>query len=196
MTEELEFSKEWLSLEKYHFKILTMVTVLADNQKAYRGKLADLCQYLSIKPSPVNIHNIKASLDYLVLNNYVNTMTDKDIYTISLSKLAEKNSNIIRIKRAWYKLIRESKSEAAWEQVLKVFLILLELSQNGERTITYAEIGNQIKCAKSTVERAIKTLCKIDFQDFKIIKETQKTRLADGSYRTLGTTYKQGIFFE
>ena len=85
MTEELEFSKEWLSLEKYHFKILTMVTVLADNQKAYRGKLADLCQYLSIKPSSVNIHNIKASLDYLVLNNYVNTMTDKDIYTISLS---------------------------------------------------------------------------------------------------------------
>ena len=42
----LEFSQQWLTLDKYPFKIITMVTVLADNQKAYRGKLSDLCQYL------------------------------------------------------------------------------------------------------------------------------------------------------
>ena len=55
MEEELEFFEEWLSLEKYHFKILTMITVLADNKRAFRGKLSDLCQNLSIQNSSVNI---------------------------------------------------------------------------------------------------------------------------------------------
>lgn len=64
MEEEIEFLNEWVSLEKYHFKIITMVTVLADNQKAYRGKLSDLCQYLSIKPVTVNINNIKSALNF------------------------------------------------------------------------------------------------------------------------------------
>ncbi|MBD5449201.1 MAG: hypothetical protein HDR28_03395 [Lachnospiraceae bacterium] len=197
MEEEIEFLEEWLSLEKYHFKIITMVTVLADNQKAYRGKLSDLCQYLSIKPVTVNINNIKSALKYLEANGYVNIMVDKDIYTISLSKAAEKNRNIITIKRTWYKLIRDTKSEAAWEQVLKVFLVLMDLSQGKEqKTITYEEIGKMIKCGKSTVDRAIKTICSINFFDFKFQKEVIKTRLENGSYRTLGTIYKQGIYFE
>lgn len=193
----LEFSQQWLTLDKYQFKIITMVTVLADNQKAYRGKLSDLCQYLSIKPVSGNINNIKSALSSLAENNYVNIMIDKDIYTVSLSKAAEKNKNIIKIKRAWYHLIRNTKSEAAWEQVLKVFLVLIDLSQGKEqKTITYEEIGKMIKCGKSTVDRAIKTICSINFVDFKIQKEVNKIRLEDGSYRTLGTIYNQGIYFE
>ena len=49
--EEIEFCEEWLTLKKYYFKILTMVTVLADNQKAFRGKLKDLCDSLDIQSS-------------------------------------------------------------------------------------------------------------------------------------------------
>ena len=196
MKEEIEFLEEWLQLEKYHFKILTMITVLADNKRAFRGKLSDLCNSLSIQNSSVNTNKIKATLDSLTENNYINTIIDKDIYTISLTKAAEKNKNVITIKRAWYKLIRETKSEAAWENVLKVFLVLIELPQGDGITITYEEIGNRVKCSKSTVERAVKTIYKIDFKDFKFQKEIVKKRLENGNYRTLGTIYTQGIFFE
>lgn len=196
MEEEIEFLEEWLSLKKYHFKILTMITVLADNKRAFRGKLSDLCQNLSIQNSSVNIAKVRTTLVSLAEDNYINTIIDKDIYTISLTKAAEKSKNVIKIKRAWYKLIRETESTAAWESVLKVFLVLIELPQGKDRTITYEEIGNTIKCSKSTVERAVKTICSIDFKDFKFQKETVKERLKNGSYRTIGTIYKQGIYFE
>ena len=99
MTDEIEFSKEWLNLKKYHFKILTMVTVLADNKKTYRGKISDLCQYLTIQPSSANIKNIKSAIECLAENGYITITIDKDIYTISLSKATEKNQNIIKIKK-------------------------------------------------------------------------------------------------
>ena len=196
MEEEIEFLEEWLSLEKYHFKILTMITVLADNKRAFRGKLSDLCHSLSIQNSSVNIAKIKTTLVSLAEDNYINTIIDKDIYTISLTKAAEKSKNVIKIKRAWYQLIRETQSTAAWESVLKVFLVLIELPQGKDKTVTYEEIGNTINCSKSTVERAVKTICSIDFKDFKFQKETVKERLKNGSYRTIGTIYKQGIYFE
>ena len=196
MEEEIEFLEEWLLLEKYHFKILTMITVLADNKRAFRGKLSDLCHSLSIQNSSVNIAKIKTTLISLAEDNYINTIIDKDIYTISLTKSEEMSKNVIKIKRAWYQLIRETKSTAAWESVLKVFLVLIELPQGKDETVTYEEIGNIIKCSKSTVERAIKTICSIDFKDFKFQKEIIKERLNNGSYRTIGTIYKQGIYFE
>ena len=43
---ELEFAEEWLELEKYHFKILAVVTILADEKRAFRGKISDLCECL------------------------------------------------------------------------------------------------------------------------------------------------------
>lgn len=199
MDEELEFFEEWLLLEKYHFKILTMITVLADNKRAFRGQLSDLCQELSIKCSSGNINNIKAALAFLEEDHYINIMIDKDIYTISLAKAAEKSKNIIKIKKAWYTLIRETKSEAAWESVLKVFLILLEHSQGKEEIITYREIAAMINCSKSTVERAVKTICSIDFKDLILKKDPVKekhTTENGTAYTTLGTIYTQGINFK
>ena len=199
MEEEIEFLEEWLTLEKYNFKIITMITVLADNQRAFRGKLSDLCQSLSIQASSPNLKNIKAALAYLENNRYINIMIDKDIYTISLAKAAEESKNIIKIKKAWYKLIRETKSTAAWESVLKVFLVLLEQPQGRNKAITYEQIGALVNCSKATVERAIKTICSIDFKDFKfqkdIIKEKYDTENGK-AYKTLGTVYIQGINFE
>lgn len=48
MDEELEFEKEWLSVEKLEFKLLTLITVLADNHLAYRGTLSDMCSFLGL----------------------------------------------------------------------------------------------------------------------------------------------------
>lgn len=100
MEEELEFFEEWLSLEKYHFKILTMITVLADNKRAFRGKLSDLCRSLSIQNSSVNIAKIRTTLFSLAEDNYINIIIDKDIYTISLTKAAEKSKNVYKDKKS------------------------------------------------------------------------------------------------
>ena len=48
MDEELEFEKDWLSVEKFEFKLLTLITVLADNHLAYRGTLSDMCSFLGL----------------------------------------------------------------------------------------------------------------------------------------------------
>ena len=48
MDEELEFEKDWLSVEKLEFKLLTLITVLADNHLAYRGTLSDMCSFLGL----------------------------------------------------------------------------------------------------------------------------------------------------
>ena len=50
MDEELEFEKDWLSVEKLEFKLLTLITVLADNHLPYRGTLSDMCSFLGLAP--------------------------------------------------------------------------------------------------------------------------------------------------
>ena len=40
--QELEFLEEWFLLEKYEFKVLTIITVLSDNKRAFRGKLNEI----------------------------------------------------------------------------------------------------------------------------------------------------------
>ena len=83
---ELEFAEEWLELEKYHFKILTIVTILADEQRAFRGKLSDLCENIGIQNSSANRAKIKNSLTILAENDYIRLIIDKDIYTVSLAQ--------------------------------------------------------------------------------------------------------------
>lgn len=52
MEDELIFSKEWFMLEKYHFKILAVITELADNTGTFKGELTAFCKNLSIKTHP------------------------------------------------------------------------------------------------------------------------------------------------
>lgn len=167
--EEIEFMEEWLSLEKYHFKIITMITVLADNNRAFRGKLKDLCNELGIQFNQGNKSRILTTLNYLTQENYINTIEDKDIYTISLAAAAEKSKKITKIKKALYQLIREAKGNAAWDSVLKTFLIVSELPHN--LIITYNEIGKMVSLKETTVKNCIKTICSIDFGDFEIARD-------------------------
>ena len=137
--QELEFLEEWFLLEKYEFKVLTIITVLSDNKRAFRGKLNDLCNELSISTCSKNKETMKNSLSFLEKNDYIKVIIDNDIYTISLARAAEKSKNIIKIKKAWYEIIRNADCEASWESLLKVFLKVLELSQ--DKIYTYEQIG-------------------------------------------------------
>ena len=66
MDEELEFEKDWLNVEKLEFKLLTLITVLADNHLAYRGTLSDMCSFLGLATQNYRTNQkIKAAIQNL-----------------------------------------------------------------------------------------------------------------------------------
>lgn len=196
--EELEFCEEWLLLKQYSFKLLTALTVLADNKLAFRGTLSDICNCIGIQPSSCNKDRIKLNLDILQEQEWAKVIIDKDIYTVSLAAAAQKSKNIIKIKKAWYILIKDAhattKTQTSFENLLKVFLKLLELSPN--KTYTYADIGKMINLSKSTVGRCVKVLSKIDFDDFRFWIKLDRVKTNKGDYQTRGQIYDRMIIFE
>lgn len=187
--QELEFLEEWFLLKKYEFKLLTIITVLADNKRAFRGKLSDLCNELSISNCSKNKETMKNSLSFLEKNDYIKVIIDNDIYTISLARAAERSKNIIKIKKAWYEIIRNADCEASWESLLKVFLKVLELSQ--DKIYTYEQIGELTNLSKTTVGRCVKAIKKLKFDDILVEVEEIKTKNNKNEYRTKGQTYTQ-----
>ena len=65
MIDTIQIAEEWLELKKYDFKILVITTVLADEKRAFRGKLSVLCEYLEIGNSSANKNKIKSSEQFL-----------------------------------------------------------------------------------------------------------------------------------
>lgn len=194
MYEEIDFCEEWLTLKKYYFKLLTIVTVLADNQKAFRGKLNDLCACLEIQSSSGNIQKMREAISFLSDNDYIKVIQDKDIYTLSLAKSAESSKKIIKIKRTWYKLIRDNHEGTSWENTLKVFLVIIELSS--DEIIKYADIEEKTGIKSRTIQNCVKAICDIDFGDFKISREKYTHLNPDGTYITDGQSFIKGIHFE
>lgn len=191
--EKFEFHEEWLSLKKYDFRLLSMITILADNNRAFRGTLSELCKELDIQSSSANKNTMIKNLNNLAAANIVNIIVDKDIYTISLAKAAEKSKNIITIKKAWYLLIRNTPTDTSWDSVLKVFLKLSTFAPASLHT--EKEISKELNMSVSTVKRAISTLKKIDFVDFYFKIDTVKEKLPNGRYRTNGNLYSAALDF-
>lgn len=76
-----EFYKGLLNMElnKYEFKILTMVLALKNDERIYSGKLANMCEFLNIGKNSNNNKNIKETINDLsekgLLVYYVNGYT-------------------------------------------------------------------------------------------------------------------------
>ena len=192
--EEYEFFEDWYTLEKYTFKILSVVTILADEKRAYRGTLNDFCKFLEIQSSSANKQKIKETLEWLAANNYTRVITDNNIYTISLAATAEKNTKIIKIKTAWYMLIRTNSGKDSWANTLKVFLKLVDMSSDD--TITYKKLGELLNMSVATVQRCVKTIASIDFVDFRIFPRPINKKDISGNYCGLGMVYQKMIIFE
>lgn len=194
--EEIEFPEEWLELQNYHFKLLAITTILADEKKAFRGTINDLCDFLEIGHSSGNKSKIKGCLEVLAESEQIKLIVDKDIYTVSLSKAIEKSKKVTKIKKVWYKLIKEQckASSCSWESALKVFLVLYDLSQT--EVWSYKEIGQRVGLGKSTVSSCVNTLKKITFDDFSFVSTEVKEKINEGEYRTKGQTYTKIMKFE
>lgn len=196
--EEIVFLEEWLPLDKTYFRILAVVSVLADRKLAFRGTINDLCNEIGIGASTTNKNNIKSSLKYLEENGFIKVIYDGSVITVSLAAAVEKSPNIKKIRRAWYHLIREAECEASWEPMLKVFLYLIDIK--ADDPISYQEIGEQLNISKTVVGRCVKAIKGIEFLEdnmiMRIIPTKENVKVGDGRYVCVGQKYLGGLEFK
>ena len=161
MDEEIEFEKDWLSVEKLEFKMLTLITVLADNHLAYRGTLTNMCEFFGIQSRDSrNNAKIRTAIKNLEEKGLIKTLLDGRTWTLTLSRSAERKSKVIKIKRDWVNAVRSCKAQGvAWSSVLKVWLFLID---NREDIIKSKDIGNALGISESSVLRAREVLIGIN----------------------------------
>lgn len=180
--DEAGFEKEWLKLEKYNFKLLTLVAVLAQNHLAYRGTVAEMCDYLGVDNQTKNRRAITTAIAQLEKKGMVKTILDGKVYTITLSVKAEKKKDVIVIQKKWIEMVQGLKGGVSWDNVLRVWLYLIA---NEEEIITSKKIAADLGMKKSMVDR-IKIVLVNDLQAIKCRDRSKK--ISEGNFKKLGQT--------
>lgn len=164
--EEAEFEYEWLTREDYQFKLLALLAVLADNKLAYRGTLADMCDFLGVAGGNSRTNTkIKEAIDALEKDGLLKKIIDGRTFTLTLSKKAEKQRRVIRIQKEWvmvaknYSKLPNKSISVDWMPLLKVWLFLLDRG-NTATTITNKQIAVALGMTEGTVKNARRALTK------------------------------------
>ena len=183
---EAEFEFEWLLRQKYEFKILALIAVLADNNLAYRGTLKDMCEFFGVKPGNFTTNKqIKAAIEKLESDGLLKQIVDGRTFTLTLSKKGEQRKRVIRIQKEWVEIAKNYKSEEnsiAWINLLKVWLYLID---NKHEIIKTSEIAEELSLSTDIIKRAKKAL-EQDIQA--IVSKRRATLSANGGYRCLGSS--------
>ena len=180
--DEAGFEKEWLKLEKYNFKLLTLVAVLAQNHLAYRGTVAEMCEYLGVDNQTKNRRAITTAIEQLEKKGMIKTILDGKVYTITLSVKAEKKKDVIVIQKKWIEMVQGLKGGVSWDNVLRVWLYLIA---NEEEIITSKKIAADLGMTKRMVDR-IKVVLVNDLQAIKCQNRSKK--ISEGNFKKLGQT--------
>ena len=180
--DEAGFEKEWLKLEKYNFKLLTLVAVLAQNHLAYRGTVAEMCEYLGVDNQTKNRRAITTAIEQLEKKGMVKTILDGKVYTITLSVKAEKKKDVIVIQKKWIEMVQGLTTGVTWDNVLRVWLYLIA---NEEEIITSKKIAADLGMTKRMVDR-IKVVLVNDLQAIKCKNRSKK--ISEGNFKKLGQT--------
>lgn len=180
--DEAGFEKEWLKLEKYNFKLLTLVAVLAQNHLAYRGTVAEMCEYLGVDNQTKNRRAITTAIEQLEKKGMVKTILDGKVYTITLSVKAEKKKDVIIIQKKWIEMVQGLTTGVTWDNVLRVWLYLIA---NEEEIITSKKIAADLGMTKRMVDR-IKVVLVNDLQAIKCRDRSKK--ISEGNFKKLGQT--------
>ena len=180
--DEAGFEKEWLKLEKYNFKLLTLVAVLAQNHLAYRGTVAEMCEYLGVDNQTKNRRAITTAIEQLEKKGMVKTILDGKVYTITLSVKAEKKKDVIIIQKKWIEMVQGLTTGVTWDNVLRVWLYLIA---NEEEIITSKKIAADLGMTKRMVDR-IKVVLVNDLQAIKCRNRSKK--ISEGNFKSLGQT--------
>ena len=190
--DEAEFEYDWLTREDYQFKLLALVAVLANSNLAYRGTLADMCNFLGVSNGNSRTNKkIRDAIEALEQDKLLKKIIDGRTYTLTLSKIAEKQRRVIRIQKEWvmvaknYSHLPDKSESVSWMVLLKVWLFLIDRGSTQE-PITNKQIGEALGIAEGTVKNARSALQK----DIKAIV-SQKKYLYDAEkyqpFRCLGS---------
>ncbi len=160
--------------------------MLADNHLAYRGTLADMCIFFGVAADNRRVKaSIKDAIAALETNGFIKSLQDGAVWTLTLTRRAERKNSIIKIKREWYEVARayhNPNNSLDWINLLKVWLYLIDLPL--ECLITSKQIADALDVSESVVKRVKSALCK----DIGIIfsKSIHEKNL-NGEYRCLGS---------
>lgn len=140
--------------------------MLADNNLAYRGTLADMCNFLGVASGNSRTNaKIKDAIDALEKDGLLKKIIDGRTFTLTLSKKAEKQRRVIRIQKEWVMVAKNysempNKSESVgWMPLLKVWLFLLDRG-NTQKPITNKQIADALDLSEGTVKNARGALSK------------------------------------
>lgn len=134
--------------------------MLADSNLAYRGTLADMCDFLGVASGNSRTNTkIKEAIDALEKDGLLKKIIDGRTFTLTLSKKAEKQRRVIRIQKEWVMVVKDyskmsNKSESvSWMVLLKVWLFLLDRGNTNE-LITNRQIAAKLGMTEGTVKNA------------------------------------------
>ena len=193
--EDAYLSMDWLTVKNYEFKILVMVTCLAERDRAYRGTLSKMCNFFGVQKSGKTNEKIKQAIYSLAEKGDLTFIADGENWILSLSTKAEKKPKIIRIKKAYIYTIKQYKAanknnSVAWDNVLKVFIYLY--SGDDEQIRTYAQIAKVLDVSETIVKNAVKALTTIEFENDLVVKKkiARVKCIETNEYITVGTKYE------
>ncbi len=174
--ENITFYREWFPLDKKEFRILAMIADLGE----FRGNLSDMCRYLSLDPQTRNRNQLKASIQKLTEENFIEYSQTGNTYVLRVIPKATE----ICIAREWLHRLKNHEYEAAsvsWVSTLKVLLWLCE--QSFDEIFTNAKMADDLKISVSTIDSA-KNVLEKDFEA--IVREIISEKITENRFRRVG----------
>ncbi len=185
LNKEAGIDTTWLSVANYKFKILVMISCLAQNHLAFRGKLKDMCDFLGVGNTTSNTKKINEAINQLEAKGDIIKVKEGYTYTLTLTNKAYNKAKVKRIRNAWVSAIQgyepeDKHNSVSWETILKVLVYLMA---DKRENVRYDEIGKDLGIEKDTVRKAVKALQTIQFEDIILKKKLNWLRLHDGSFK-------------
>lgn len=161
-----EFYKGLLNMElnKYEFKILTMVLALKNDNKIYSGTLKDMCEFLGVSRSSNKI--IKDAIEEMSKKDLLIYVVKGYTWTLIFNDKSLKDKTILDMDLAWLDTIKKYRAdkkgyEVDWSNLLKVFIYLID---NNNNIIDTGKIQTSTNLSASIVKKALAAINDINEQ--------------------------------
>lgn len=174
--EKVVFYREWLSLPKAEFNVLTM---LAEQGGSFSGNYADMMRYLNVTPQSRNRKALQAAIESLSSKGFITWESRGRTQHLKVIPKATE----IELPRPWVQSVinHDYSSEAvAASPVLKVFLWI---AQNRQDIVTNDMIAEDLGVSVSTVVSA-KNVLEREYEN--ITKRKISEKVSEDTFRSLG----------
>lgn len=213
---EVSIAREWQTIEDYQYKILVLISVLAENDLAFRGSLDTMCKWLGIKNCSKNTKPIKEAIAELEKKQYIFYNKEGQTHHISITNKGLKDKRIVKIKRQWLEAIRtygttaEKPINRSWHTMTKALVSIIDRLEQDRKEklfdtstiiITMRELGEDIQRGEETAGTIARKLTECNFEDGLTIEKAPliiqyNNNFNQKKYKTLGTEIKVNMNWE